>query len=366
MRPWLELLRISNLPTVWSNLIAGAVIVSAFDGRVGLGPMLVILVAGSALYLGGMVLNDVFDATIDARERPSRPIPSGRVSRRAASRLGWGLLGVGCLLPWTVSIAAGVIANLIAALVVIYDAIHARTAWSVLVMAGCRAGLYPLAATAVVSQTDPAAAGIVRISEGPLIAGLCGLPVFIHVASFSLVARFEVPPLEESCPRCGQIVLPDMRVCPECAGRCDLEARTARAEARLEIRRGWWGTGTMVLLLPFLGCCGLIGLIATVEGTGPEGRALPVLGTTIAAAIVLGAYLMESTRHLARHPKAVGRFVLRSIATMSLYDAAIVAVTLPEAIGSITGTREVSVAGLVACLACFVLVRWSHRRIPGT
>ena len=34
-----------------------------------------------------MVLNDVFDAEVDAREQPDRPIPSGRVSRRAAALL---------------------------------------------------------------------------------------------------------------------------------------------------------------------------------------------------------------------------------------------------------------------------------------
>lgn len=366
MRPWLELLRISNLPTVWSNLIAGAVVVAAFDGRMEFESLFIVLVAGSCLYLAGMVLNDVFDADIDARERPSRPIPSGRVSRRAASGFGWMLMAVGCLLPWTVSIATGVVANLLAALVVAYDAVHARTTWSVLLMAGCRAGLYALAAAAVMSGDDPSVTGIFRFDEGPVVATLVAIPMFVHVASFSLVARFEVPPLEETCPRCGQTVLADASVCPECGARCDLEARSARADARLDVRRGWYGTGTLTLLLPFLGCCGLVGLIASMDGVGPSGEGLVMIGVTMLVGVVLGAYLVGSTRHLARHPRAVGRFVLRSIAVMSLYDAALVAVTLPPAIGSAETSRPVAVAALVACLACFTLVRWAHRRIPGT
>ncbi|MEO1235254.1 MAG: UbiA family prenyltransferase [Planctomycetota bacterium] len=106
-RAWLELGRISNLPTVWSNVVHGlsaAVFVSVvlpleevyglapgagptITGR-HLGQMLdqgfVLLVGMSLLYVGGMVLNDVCDAAVDAVERPGRPIPSGRVSKRSA------------------------------------------------------------------------------------------------------------------------------------------------------------------------------------------------------------------------------------------------------------------------------------------
>ena len=38
-----------------------------------------LVLCSSCLYLAGMVLNDIFDRDVDARERPHRPIPSGRV-----------------------------------------------------------------------------------------------------------------------------------------------------------------------------------------------------------------------------------------------------------------------------------------------
>ena len=47
-----------------------------------------LLIASSCLYLSGMVLNDVFDREVDARERPKRPIPSGRISVKSAAILG--------------------------------------------------------------------------------------------------------------------------------------------------------------------------------------------------------------------------------------------------------------------------------------
>lgn len=48
-----------------------------------------------ALYWAGMALNDYADATIDAVERPERPIPSGRVARRTALATACGLTAAG-------------------------------------------------------------------------------------------------------------------------------------------------------------------------------------------------------------------------------------------------------------------------------
>ncbi len=77
MRAWLQLLRLPNLLTVPGDPIAGALLSgAAIDWRTA--------AASLCLYAGGLASNDVFDATEDARERPGRPIPSGRVSRTGA------------------------------------------------------------------------------------------------------------------------------------------------------------------------------------------------------------------------------------------------------------------------------------------
>lgn len=66
--------------------------------------VLLLLLATLGLYGGGVVLNDVFDAPLDAVERPERPIPSGLISRSGAAV--WGcsllLLGIVCagLVHW--------------------------------------------------------------------------------------------------------------------------------------------------------------------------------------------------------------------------------------------------------------------------
>ena len=70
----LKIGRVSNLPTVWTNVVAGAFLAGL---QADLPQLLWVMLAITLFYTGGMYLNDAFDADIDARERPSRPIPSG-------------------------------------------------------------------------------------------------------------------------------------------------------------------------------------------------------------------------------------------------------------------------------------------------
>ena len=84
----LKLGRVSNLPTVWTNVLAGTVLAAGTTQgwRTGL-----VVLAMSLFYIGGMYLNDYFDRAIDARERPQRPIPAkyppGRCARSGSACL---------------------------------------------------------------------------------------------------------------------------------------------------------------------------------------------------------------------------------------------------------------------------------------
>ncbi len=141
----LRLGRVSNLPTVWTNGLAGVVLSM---GHLGSGGWTVLLIGLSLLYVAGMYLNDAFDAEIDAVERPSRPIPSGEASRAAVFATGFGLLagGILCTLPF--GGGAPLAGLLLAAAIVAYDALHKETALAPLLMALCRFLIYPLAALA--------------------------------------------------------------------------------------------------------------------------------------------------------------------------------------------------------------------------
>jgi 4-hydroxybenzoate polyprenyltransferase len=105
LRAYAQLVRLPNLFTAWADVLLGgiAALVSNFGLRLTSLELVVaawglLLLASSCLYMGGMVLNDFFDAAVDLRERPQRPIPSGRVSRRIAGILGFFLLFIGWVL----------------------------------------------------------------------------------------------------------------------------------------------------------------------------------------------------------------------------------------------------------------------------
>ena len=89
----LRLGRVSNLPTVWTNALAGAVLASG--GAPDPGATLMAALALTLFYEGGMWLNDAFDADIDARERANRPIPMGEIGRNAVFAGGFAMLAGG-------------------------------------------------------------------------------------------------------------------------------------------------------------------------------------------------------------------------------------------------------------------------------
>lgn len=71
----LKIGRVSNLPTVWTNVLAGACLAGL---HTDLPQLLWVMLAITLFYTGGMYLNDAFDADIDARERPAVPFPRAK------------------------------------------------------------------------------------------------------------------------------------------------------------------------------------------------------------------------------------------------------------------------------------------------
>jgi len=137
IKPYLQLVRLPNLFTAAADPLAGWLLATgtlADPGR------WVPLVAASVLiYAGGIVLNDVFDVEIDRRERPNRPLPSGRVPFRLAAWFGGlALVGGPIVAALSGSIASAAVALVLALCVLAYDGGMKRTWFGPVFMGACR------------------------------------------------------------------------------------------------------------------------------------------------------------------------------------------------------------------------------------
>jgi hypothetical protein len=170
----LRLARVSNIPTVWTNVLAGTVLAGAMEPGWRIG---VVLLAASLYYSGGMFLNDYFDRTIDASERPERPIPAGEISATTVAKIGFGLLFAGSLMLLPAGALAVAIGLLLSSTIVGYDLHHKNNAAAPIVMGGCRALVYCMAAAAGAGGVST----IVVIAAVALLAYVAGRSFAAHL-----------------------------------------------------------------------------------------------------------------------------------------------------------------------------------------
>jgi hypothetical protein len=293
-RAYIELLRLPAVFTAMADVAQGFLFTHP---TLQPWPVFVALwLSSSSLYLSGMVLNDVLDAELDKRERPRRPIPSGRIARATAARLGIGLLLFGILAGWVASAIAGrfepgVIATALAALIVLYNAVLKPTVLAPVAMGGCRmlnVLLGMSAAAANLPQLEPGsawqnAAWLVAAGIGVYIAGVTWfarteadtshrgqllLGTLVMLSGIGLVAwypawiepRLAVPGQWGLfwlliCAivgvRCGRAILdPRAGIVQQAVGNCLLSLIVIDAAAVLAMDGRFWACMVLLLLVP--------------------------------------------------------------------------------------------------------------------
>lgn len=302
---YLRLGRVSNLPTVWTNVLAGAIVAGSITGRpLSIIHTLLVMLAISAFYCAGMYLNDAFDREIDARERPGRPIPSGQISARAVFAIGFALQVAGIAILSYYGTWAIVCGCALAATILLYNVWHKGNPLSPLIMGLCRALVYFVAAASVmmVELTTSAEHSLKNTGLFNTTVVLAALAIWAHVVGLTYAAK------QESLNRLGSL----------------------------------WPL--LILALPVL----LYGSRSVTSWTD-GGLALLMLLALIAADIIAVRLLI--TRHIAG---AVPKAVAQLIAATSLLDALVIAIA-----GG-------GVAAVAFCLCAFVMTRVLQRVIPGT
>jgi 4-hydroxybenzoate polyprenyltransferase len=191
--PYAQLVRLPNVFSAVADIVLGFLVTGAlWSGEPAealrwsrLGPFVCLLIASTLLYWGGMVFNDYFDLNEDRRDRPGRPLPSGRVAVSTALWLGMGCLAGGVLFALLADLQADAlrfvstsIAICLVMAILLYDGALKETWLGPLVMGGCRM-LNILLGLSVVGSFPP--------GWGLLLAAVIG----IYIAGVTLFARTE-------------------------------------------------------------------------------------------------------------------------------------------------------------------------------
>lgn len=321
LRAWLELSRISNLPTVWSNVLVGVAIATVADsGEVQffsstVSPLgvadniwtmlqlsVVPMIAISMFYIGGMMLNDVFDLPVDRQERPCRPLPSGRVSVRAANGaisamflIGWLMLNAWAarettgspMLVWSTALISSI---------VLYNYFHKRYAASIVFMGASRSLVYITAACTLYWPLSPT-------HQVWWLAVVLGL----YTIGITVIARGET-------------------------------------QGRIDQRK--WLAPVMLLVV--------VAMVAQVRpsrfGASLEFEAAAWVGV---AAIALSAWLVPTIHYVFAKPPKTVKAILTWLSGICLVDAYFLTLLGQPVLALIAG-------------GCFLLTAWGHRHILGT
>ncbi|MBC2711700.1 MAG: UbiA family prenyltransferase [Desulfosarcina sp.] len=220
-RDFLELVRIPGVFTAQADVLAGFLIAGAAVQKIP--AFLLLVMASSSFYSAGMALNDAFDAPIDARQRPGRPIPSGRIALNTAFYTGFGLLLLGLLLSRLAGFSSFVVGVVLAAAIITYDGGVKQVQWAGPVnMGACRylnlllgLSLAPITAGSLLIPllTGIYIFGVTALSrhetEGNDMRGIlvCGMAIAVIPLLYWLLWLFDVLPVDAGLVLCTVLFL---------------------------------------------------------------------------------------------------------------------------------------------------------------
>ena len=185
VRDYLVLVRLPNLFTLPSNILVGMAAISSLAFTLTSFTQFLLLVTISVLlYCVGIVLNDLYDFDIDKKERPNRPLPSGKISRRSAIVLVTIFSTLALILSLQVSFSTLVISTILFSVIFGYDKYLKNTQAGPFTIASARV-MNILLGTSVSLRSVDSYSQIVTLTFVLIIT-------FVYVSLIGFISRYEV------------------------------------------------------------------------------------------------------------------------------------------------------------------------------
>ena len=185
VKEYLQLIRLPNVFTTPSNILAGyfaAVTTTAAAEADGV-HLIALIVSSGLLYIAGIVLNDYFDIEIDKKERPSRPLPSGKISKGYALTIAIVALLIANIIALVVGPISLAISLALTLLIIAYDYQLKYSVLGPFAMGGTRSLNVIFGASPVLLYID---------NHSVAIVGAAAASLFFYVSSITILSKKEV------------------------------------------------------------------------------------------------------------------------------------------------------------------------------
>lgn len=188
---YLLLIRLPNLFTLPSNILLGYTLVATSTLTItSIIEIIMLVTIATLLYCLGVVLNDLLDYDIDKKERPNRPLASGKISRKIAIIIVIVFTTIALILSLIVSVTTLSISVILLAIIFGYDKYLKSTRFGPFAIAGARV-------TNVVLGTTTSTNGVENFTQN--IQLMFALTViFAYVCLIGYLSRYEVQGFSEN------------------------------------------------------------------------------------------------------------------------------------------------------------------------
>ena len=161
------------------------------------------IISSVFLYISGIVLNDYFDIEVDRKERPNRPLVSGRITKRSALIIAWASIITANILAFLTSWASLVISASLTAVIIAYNYRLKRNAVSnPLTMASARFLNVVLGGSSALGLSL-----IMHQNHMVLVFVFVGISLFLYTAAISVLSRKEIADPENPSLRSSWVAI---------------------------------------------------------------------------------------------------------------------------------------------------------------
>ena len=200
LRQYLLLIRAPNLFTVPSNIMSGYFAITPATNA-DLGQLMSLIISSVFLYISGIVLNDYFDIEVDRKERPNRPLVSGRITKRSALIIAWASIITANILAFLTSWASLVISASLTAVIIAYNYRLKRNAVSnPLTMASARFLNVVLGGSSALGLS-------LIMHQNHMVLVFVGFSLFLYTAAISVLSRKEIADPENPSLRSSWVAI---------------------------------------------------------------------------------------------------------------------------------------------------------------